>query len=293
MVADVQVGQDPRGALHLIDRLGLYNAIFSDPNREVPELPVLPRWSVAYECLNELQTNKTPKSISDLLICSTEDAYVAWVLAALCPWMSVQQLPGPAPKGKYVPVSALVAKESFKAPNKVSATIAASQTHLTEILDLKRAVIESEPVAQQRDQLGMKIRHINASGPWKLQLLNALLVEAANELEIWDKVATKDAEAPDRQDTFLQGWQKFLDHLHDLDIWDVCSMKGLMNGQELAVHLGVKPGRWTGRALEMSMEWQLRNPGVTDREGAINEVRRRAHELAPLGLDLPRPDKVD
>lgn len=247
----------------------------------------MPRWSVAYECLDELKRNKTPKSVFDLLVCSDEDAYVAWNLAALCPWMRIDRLPGPAPKGKYVPASALVAREAFKATNKVSNAVAASQSHLAEILDLKQEVIAGGPVAKQRDQLGMKIRYLNASGLWKLQILNALLVEATTEMPAWEIAGSRGEEASQRQAAFLLGWQKFLDHLLDMDVWDVCGMKGLINGQELATELGTKPGRWTGRALEMCMEWQLRNPGVHSRDGAIHEVRLRADELAPLGLTLP------
>jgi tRNA nucleotidyltransferase (CCA-adding enzyme) len=32
-------------------------------------------------------------------------------------------------------------------------------------------------------------------------------------------------------------------------------------------------------ALDVCMEWQLRNPGVTDAAGAIDEVRERRDEL--------------
>jgi hypothetical protein len=43
--------------------------------------------------------------------------------------------------------------------------------------------------------------------------------------------------------------------------------------------LGVKPGKWTGAALDVALAWQLRNPGVEDPAGAIEEVRRRKEEL--------------
>lgn len=246
----------------------------------------MPRWSVAYECLDELKLNKTPNSIFDLLVRSDEDEYVAWNLAAVCPWMRVAKPPGPAPKGKHIPTSALVAREGFKAPNKVSNAIAAAQNNLPTILELKEEVIAGEPATQQRDQLGMRIRRLDALGHWKLQILNALLVEATENLPRWEKSNERSDDAGQVQATFLQEWQRFLDHLQDMDVWNAPTMKGLLDGRQLAKALDTKPGRWTGRALDMCTEWQLRNPGIEDPAGAIEEVRRRADELGPLGLTL-------
>lgn len=199
--------------------------------------------------------------------------------------MRIESLPGPTPK-KYIPTSALVAREGFKATNKVSSTIAASQNHLTRILDLKREVIAGEPATKQRDRLGMSIRQLDAPGHWKLQILNALLVEAMEELSSYERPELRSREASQRQTAFLRDWQRFLEHLQEMDVWDAPTMKSLLDGRHLAKELGTNPGRWTGRALEMCTEWQLRNPGVEDPAGAIEEVRRRADELASLGLNL-------
>jgi hypothetical protein len=84
---------------------------------------------------------------------------------------------------------------------------------------------------------------------------------------------------PTAQDSFLQGWQTFLDHLTELDVWDAPTMKPLLDGRALAAALGIKPGKWTGAALNICAAWQLRNPGTTDPAGAIEEVRKQAKEL--------------
>jgi len=56
-------------------------------------------------------------------------------------------------------------------------------------------------------------------------------------------------------------------------------MKRLLDGRALAQALGVKPGKWTGKALDLCMAWQLRNPDETDPSKAIEEVRMRRDEL--------------
>ncbi|KMQ81447.1 trna nucleotidyltransferase [Lasius niger] len=80
-------------------------------------------------------------------------------------------------------------------------------------------------------------------------------------------------------ESFVSGWQKFLDHLVDLDVYDAPTVKGLVDGCLLTESLGVKPGRWMGKALDVCMAWQLRNPRETDARGAIEEVRRRRDEV--------------
>lgn len=61
---------------------------------------------------------------------------------------------------------------------------------------------------------------------------------------------------------------------------DAPSLKLLVNGDKLKTALGgIKPGMWMKPALEVCIEWQLRNPGNEDKEAAINEVRMRRDEL--------------
>lgn len=81
------------------------------------------------------------------------------------------------------------------------------------------------------------------------------------------------------RDEFLQGWDKFLKHLAELDVYDAPNLKRLIDGRALAKALGIPPGTWMGKALEICTAWQLRNPGETDPEGAIQAVRDKADEL--------------
>ena len=281
-------GHNPRLALNLIDRLDLYRAIFADPCKAAPNLPLLSRWSVAYKCLDELTRNKTPKSIFDLLVRTEDAAYVAWNQAALCPWMGIDDQPGLKRKSNAWPPVAAIAREGFKAPNKLVDIIAASYWHREEITALKKAVNDGEPHIRERDRVGMAIRRWDAQGgSWKLQVMNALLVEAMETLQAWEEPQVSNKSSPkeplgivlEEQQRFLQGWQNFLDHLIELDVFDAPSLKRLLDGRALARALGTNPGKWTGQALDICMEWQLRNPGNTDPAGAIEEVRKRRNEF--------------
>lgn len=60
---------------------------------------------------------------------------------------------------------------------------------------------------------------------------------------------------------------------------DAPHAKRLIDGRQLAAALGVKPGKWMAKALDVCMAWQLRNPGEADPAGAVEEVRRRREEL--------------
>ena len=54
---------------------------------------------------------------------------------------------------------------------------------------------------------------------------------------------------------------------------EACTFKTLMDGKELAKAIGIKPGPWMKDALDVVMAWQLRNPGTTDSQQAIEEVK--------------------
>lgn len=70
-----------------------------------------------------------------------------------------------------------------------------------------------------------------------------------------------------------------MDHLVELDVVDAPNIKRLVDGRALSKALGIKPGKWTGKALDVCMEWQLRNPNETDIAGAVEEVRKKKDEL--------------
>ncbi|KAF5617297.1 tRNA nucleotidyltransferase [Fusarium sp. NRRL 25303] len=265
-------GDHPFEALQLIHELQLFHAIFTDPTQENLPVPDISRWAVAYTCLDELLKHRGSTSIAGRLITSLDATYTAWNLAALSPWMTVEEPPNPHRKANALPLVAIVSREGFKAPNRLSSIVAASHRNRDEILKLKRAVCNGESYIQERDRFGMAIRKWDTpAGTWRLQVLNALIVEALETLTGWRR--EKSAE----QSNFLAGWNSFLDHLTKLDVYEVTKLEKLLDGGKLAKALGgIKPGKWTGPALDVCIAWQLRNPGETDPTGAIEEDLRQS-----------------
>jgi hypothetical protein len=76
-------------------------------------------------------------------------------------------------------------------------------------------------------------------------------------------------------------------HIEYLDLFDVCSLKPLLDGKQLAKALATEPGTWMKDALGVVMAWQLRNPGQTDPAAAI-EAARAHQNNSELPSDLVR-----
>jgi tRNA nucleotidyltransferase (CCA-adding enzyme) len=178
--AHLAIGQNPRSALELFDRLGLYSTIFTDPTTQNTPEPSTNRWKHAYDCLETMRANNSPGSIYKLLVCSADAVELSWLLAALVPWVEVE-IPRPSKSGGKAPLpfATLVAKEGIKASNRVCDTVTGAVRHVEEISSFKQAVIAQDKWTLERDTLGMAIRRWDAGGGhWKLQVLLAILVDA-------------------------------------------------------------------------------------------------------------------
>lgn len=77
----------------------------------------------------------------------------------------------------------------------------------------------------------------------------------------------------------LDDYARWLSNLQVLDLLDVNRLKPIVNGNQLSKALGMKDGPWMKKALDIAMEWQLRNPEETDPAGGIAEVVERKEEL--------------
>ncbi|OIW32450.1 poly A polymerase C-terminal region-like protein [Coniochaeta ligniaria NRRL 30616] len=270
-------GNHPCESLRLIDRLGLYHTVFTDPARtDMPE-PDISNWHAAYEALDTLAARKTPGSIYHVLVRSDEAAYFAWQLSAVVPFEQLPDEESRKPGKPPIPWATQANRGGLMSPTKLTDVITAAHRHRLAILELKNAVRDKAPYVRERERFGMAIREWDfKGGHWKLQVLYALLFEVMERTGEGAK-AGKDGAAT-REEIFME-WQGFLDHLEELDVMDAPAIKRLVDGTQLAKALGVKPGKWMAAALEVVMRWQLQHVGETDPAGAIEEVKARKEEL--------------
>lgn len=217
--------------------------------------------------------NRTPGSIFQTLVRSDDARYISWVLAALVPWTAV---PNPEKVGNKIPLpfGIRVAQEGIKSNSKICAHVRGAFKNYPHITNLKNAVQEGKSYISERDTVGMKIRRWDADGGnWRIQALFALLVEAITRLPSSDISV----------DVLFSEWQGLIDHLEQLDVMDAPGERPLVSGNVLLKELNAKGGPWTKEALDICMEWQLRNPGAVagpeSEKAAIEEVRKRSHEL--------------
>jgi tRNA nucleotidyltransferase (CCA-adding enzyme) len=266
------IGNNPQRSLQYFDKLGLYQTVFTDPTTRNIPAPDTTNWSLAYNCLRSLESNKTPGSIYQTLIRSDDARYASWILAALAPW---SLLPNSKKAGsKMLPLfGTRVAQEGIKANSKICAHVHGAFKNYAGITDLKNAVALEQAFINERDIVGMNIRKWDADGGnWRIQALFALLVEAMNH----------STSSRAGIDALLSGWQALIDHLEKIDIMDAPLEKPLINGTILMREINAARGPWIKAALDICMAWQLRNPDCRGTEGvkaAIEEVKKRSKEL--------------
>ena len=275
----------------LIDRLGLYSTIFTDPTRDSVISPDTSHWHRAYGCARALILDRPAVEddflsskyyeLRSTLIRHPEDAYMAWILAALVPCASAS-LPPITPKGgRAAPAyGASVAREGIKATNKVHSVVAGAFKHAEEVSAVKSSALVMRTLGgkgprwkDDRSSLGMAIRRWGAN--WRSFVVYSLFLDM-----------TADREAPSRGSlnttgsaVTLRDYAALVECIRNLDLLEVYSCRPLMDGRQLATALDMKPGPWTRDALEVVMAWQLRNPDVQDTTAAVEEVKRHRDQL--------------
>ncbi|KAF2273023.1 poly A polymerase C-terminal region-like protein [Westerdykella ornata] len=262
-------GPDPLRAMSLIDRLGLYHTIFTDPTRELGSAPDLAHFSPAYNFVHTItsqEASDVPSIIPQTLARDADERYLAWICAALMPWADAPTVPHHKPTQRPHYAAYLVARDGFKAPNRVCDVISASLRHGEEIRQMvdrcydkiKRPnATKVADAATARDTLGMAIRRWGAS--WRTQVLFNLIYEVVLGFVSRDRL--------------LDSYATFLNQVIKYNILEAHTFRPLLTGTELAQALNTKPGPWMKDALDVVMAWQLRNSDVTDPTEAIAAVK--------------------
>ncbi|MCJ1403697.1 CCA tRNA nucleotidyltransferase, mitochondrial [Xylographa trunciseda] len=277
-------GPRPKYALSLIDRLGLYNTVFTDPSQERTFVVDTTPWTKVYNELSAISRAKNGErpsaealqAVKSMLIMNEHEAYLSWLLCALTPWAQIEN-PVKQKKGakKNLPMAAVVAREGLKTENKALNVLKDAALYYTEVIASKDALFKeaaSTVVPMKRKQetlsreaLGMAIRRWGIN--WRSTTVYAMLVEI---MESEGSVGRQEIEE------HYAGW---LTHIKSLDLVDAYAFKPVVDGDQLMQAFNRPSGKWIVGALNMVMKWQLRNPGKTAIEEAIGEVRSHWKEL--------------
>jgi len=277
-------GPDPLEAASIIERLDLYRTIFSDPT-EAPAHAYTPdeeNWKVVINQLGGFLRGDRPDA--GVMIKDHEEKFLAWILACMVPYRDAPQAE-PAEVGRKMPppVATNVAREGIKATNKVCELVTASVRNREEITTLvnkqserrrrsKQTVQGEDPFA--RDVLGMAIRRWGAT--WRSQTVFSMLCEIADEPGAADSkfyLLGLVFDTYSNISAIIRNYESFITTIQDLDLLEIYAAKPLIDGKALAKALRTPPGIWMKAALDVVMAWQLRNPGNTSAEGAIEEVK--------------------
>ena len=57
------------------------------------------------------------------------------------------------------------------------------------------------------------------------------------------------------------------------------TLRPFVDGKAVSDGLGAKRGPWMGKALEMIVEWEVKNPEIKDADQVLEFVRQRRGEL--------------
>ena len=272
-------------ALLLIDSLNLYNTIFTDPISLDCPMVSTEHWSTAYDQLQDICSihttrNKTDISlqkISSILLRNPEDIFLAWLVACFVPWARISPEPLSKTTTRRRPSRASVAaREGIKADNKICKIVDECATKLERVIALKHSATQMNEEVMTgskrkssnigRDIQGQALRGWGSH--WRSTIMFALLTEIS------------EAPTPEARQELLYQYSTWVAELRTLKLMDVDSLKPLVNGSQISKALGAdKGGPWMKKAMDIAMEWQLRNPEETDPAGGIEEVVNRKKEL--------------
>ncbi|KAI4253791.1 MAG: hypothetical protein L6R42_007451 [Xanthoria sp. 1 TBL-2021] len=287
-------GPNPRQALHLIDRLGLYKTIFTIPGSESsPPGTALSNWQKAYDQLQAFVNAESEQSgaqntmtiIKSTLLNKSKDVYPMWLLCAFVPWARVER-PAPKKPGGVAPTSGkMAAQEGIKADNDSAKLIDNAASHLGSIIQVRHAVIKEEstnPLKRKQDNVsrqeqGLFIREWGSN--WRCSVMYAILTEITES-------------APKKHHKLLDEYAHWLSTLKDLDILEAYQLKPLVDGKKLVKEFETKDGPWVGKALKVIIGWQLRTPDNLSPETAISENREQIESLIQEG-NRARPSNVN
>ena len=181
-------GPNPHLALSLLDRLGLYGTVFTDPSQDRHFEPDTSSWHFSYDCARGLVGGSSSPLFNLLDLHAGEKSYLLWLLSTVVPW---KDAPYPTVSKKPAPpIAYAVIRNGLSAPNRYCDVISAAVKNFYCIIKAKDDFIVLKRRGQGandsggsggRDILGLAIRSWGSS--WKSQVSFCIMAEAEQAQE--------------------------------------------------------------------------------------------------------------
>lgn len=222
----------------------------------------------------------------------SDDVFRAWLLTSIVPWGKIPIESGAQLSAKKtLSPASLAVREGIKADNKISKMVNDCTLSLVDAKAMKEKVnaaftsLES-PRKRKEVSIGREVHGQLLRGwgsHWRCVVLFALLVEVSETQndsgKVDQAVVRKYLPSLEAMEISRQ-YALWMSELRSLDLLNVDKLVPIVKGDQICEALGnIKKGSWLKEALDIAMEWQLRNPHETDPSGGITEVLQRKHEL--------------
>lgn len=256
-VAKALTSERPQLCLALIEETGLYSAIFNlEPAFHAATGQTVPEHSQIGVSLGAAQVvlSDGPRLLVDIL---AEEPLVHrlhfWLAVGLHPWEGIA-----AVDEKKKPVAAVrqIVRDGLKLSTHDAQTVAAAMSLHS---DVSAAAAHTESMS--RKELGLLVRRCGEQ--WKLFFLYALFKDLVSA-----------ATTPPKQ--VLAQYAELTKTVTDLQLQEAWALKPVLNGKDISKLYGSKGGQWLARALQLLVEHQLEEPGLTKEEAADYMVQHKA-----------------
>lgn len=266
-VAKALTSERPQLCLALIDETRLYSAIFNLEPLFHAKNQVFPLDNHIGASLGAAQVvlSQGPQLLVNILAqdspLTAQDRLHFWLAVGLHPWEGIM-----AVDEKKKPVAAVrqIVRDGLKLSTHDAQTVASAMSLHAEV-SAAAAAVHSQSMS--RKKLGLLVRRCGEQ--WKLFFLYALFK---------DLVSGGPAAAASSEQVLAQ-YSALTTLVTDLQLQDAWALKPVLNGKDISKLYGSKGGQWLAKALQLLVEHQLEEPGLTKEEAEAYMVQHKSDFL--------------
>ena len=270
-------GPAPARALQIVLDQQLYNTIFTMPDYEeniVPRVSTERLEAMLLRSDEADQKSTRAQSILDLLsLTSVEDRWRGWLICAILPWIGQEMPKAVVKKGAPTTMAARVARDSLKIDNNSMKVVSVAEANVEEA----RVMVGQHSVQEGSDE--------NSDSSRKRQRTTFDRVQTGLAIRKWGEAwrcvpaaAAMLDMSQARADTraIMESYSSWLDFVRQEkleNVWNSKIFTMLLDGTAIfnlikSKKPDVTKGRWMSDAVDIVVEYQLRESEASSKEGA-------------------------